>query len=334
MKRPAIIIAILCAAATFIGGFGIMYRLWRMLGTSDGLPGLFYYRAATIGDGILVGAGTAFIQYNKFLHMGRNKTSIIMAIVASLIAAIVQASWLINDNTVLNWSIPSAHHFNLAGWYHSLFFIAMFGIITYLMCRIWHVIRKKTKEYTWFEKAAYMLLVSAGMLFILMLAADDYSQYCSMVFLLTGTAMGVLIMLIVYLRSANREHGKELFSTVLSGVLCAYSLSLFICIPIRGDIAIALGSGLCACFLWRIEKFSVQQIICKDIWTILFYACTLYVVSGLQNRIELICALLFIGIITIISEKAYIGEIRYRCFALVGIEAYIVPESVNIAANI
>ena len=87
-------------------------------------------------------------------------------------------------------------------------------------------------------------------------------------------------------------------------------------------------------FLWRIEKFSVQQIICKDIWTILFYACTLYVVSGLQNRIELICALLFIGIITIISEKAYIGEIRYRCFALVGIEAYIVPESVNIAANI
>lgn len=52
MKRPAIIIAILCAAATFIGGFGIMYRLWRMLGTSDGLPGLFYYRAATIGDGI------------------------------------------------------------------------------------------------------------------------------------------------------------------------------------------------------------------------------------------------------------------------------------------
>lgn len=329
MKRKSAIKSfVLGAMATFLLGFGVMYLLWKILGTSEGLPGLFYYRAATIGDGIclpiLVGSGMAFIQYNKSLRIRRNKTSILMAIIASLIAALIQASWLISDSTVLNWSLPKLHHFNLAGWYHSLFFIAMFGIITYLMSEIWHVIQKKTESYSWFEKVQYMLLISSGMLFILMFVADDYGKRFSMVILMTAAAIAVLIMLTIYLRSAKKRFDQELFSTVLSGILCAYSLSVFICVPIRGDIAIALGSGLCACFLWRIEKFSLRQIICKDIWTILFYACAFSVVSGLHNKIELICALLFLGILTIISEKVYIGEIRYRCFALVVIEVYIV----------
>lgn len=247
-----------------------------------------------------------------------------MAIVASLIAVIVQASWLINDNTVLNWSIPRAHYFNLAGWYHSLFFIMMFGIITYQLSETWYVIQKKQMEYSWFEKTLYMLFVLSGTQFVLMFASDDYGQYFPMIFLLIGVAIGILILLIIYLKSTNNLFSKELLPVIFTGIFGAYCISLFVCVPSQGDIAIALGGALCACFLWRVEKASLSQIICEDIWTIIFYSCALYVISNLQNEVELFFSTLFLCLITIINEKLFNDEIRFRSLSLIVCEIYII----------
>lgn len=126
-KKKAVLSGISVALLVFAFGFSMMYQLWRRIGSPQGLPGLFYYRAATVGDAfclpILVGSCAAFRQYNKTTQTeaGSRYVSLTMAVAAAVAAAAVQASWLIRDNTVLNWSIPIQHHFNLAGWYHSLF---------------------------------------------------------------------------------------------------------------------------------------------------------------------------------------------------------------------
>lgn len=331
-RKTALIIGISSATAIFAFGFGTMYVLWNIIGTSGKLPGLFYYKAATIGDGIclpvLIGSSMAFIQYNKYLLTYSNyKRSIFMAIIASIFAVIIQASWLVNNDTVLNWSIPISHHFNLAGWYHSLFFIVMFGIITYQLSEIWYVIRNKQIEYSWFEKVLFMLFVLSGTQFVLIFVSDDYGQYFSMVFLLMGVAIGILILFSIYLKSANKLLFKELLPVIFAGIFGAYSVSTYICVPSQGDVAIALGGALCTCFLWRVEKYSFSQIIYKDICTVLFYSCSLYIISGLHNAIELFFASLYLCVITIICEKLFNGEVRYRSFSLIVTEIYIIIHS-------
>lgn len=155
-KRSAILSGIFSGGAVLLLGFAIMYFLWIKIGSPQGLPGFFFYRAATIGDGIclpvLIGAAVVFNQLNKAFQSQGRKVSSIMALTASFIAVAIQASWLIRDDTVLNWSIPIQHHFNVAGWYHSLFFVVMFGVIAYQLCRTWFVLRSRQAEYLWFEK--------------------------------------------------------------------------------------------------------------------------------------------------------------------------------------
>ena len=53
----------------------------------------------------------------------------------------------------------------------------MFGVIAYLLAGIWCTIRKKTSDYTWLDKDLLLIFVTAGTLFIVLFASDDYSLY-------------------------------------------------------------------------------------------------------------------------------------------------------------
>jgi len=55
----------------------------------------------------------------------------------------IQGSWLWKETTALNWSLPYKHCFNLAGWWHSLFFIGMFGLLSYLLVLFCQIVRLK-----------------------------------------------------------------------------------------------------------------------------------------------------------------------------------------------
>ena len=76
-----IIKGIFGALLVFLLGFGMMFLLWKVIGNPNDLPGLFYYRAATFGDGIclpiLVGSGIVFLQINKQSIGSRKKQGII-----------------------------------------------------------------------------------------------------------------------------------------------------------------------------------------------------------------------------------------------------------------
>lgn len=326
-KKRAILIGIFSGMAVLFSGFIIMYMMWEAIGNPQGLRGFFFYRAATIGDGIclpiLVGSAVTFNWYNKaFCNQGR-KISLLISLAVSLFAVIIQASWLIRDDTVLNWSIPIKHHFNVAGWYHSLFFIVIFGVVTYQLCRIWFVLRERQREYLWFEKVLYSLFVFAGALFLFMHTTDDYSQYLPTPLLLVIVAVGTLILLVVYLKTANGLHNEELLPATVMGIISAYSMSLMICMPARGDIIIAIGGGLCACFIWRVHNLSVMQIVCKDVWTAICYFVALYKISNLTDK-ELVCSLLFLIVATAICEEKSNKEVRFRTISLLAVEGYLV----------
>lgn len=332
-EKRAILIGILSGMTVFLLGFIIMYLMWKVIGNPQGLRGFFYYRAATIGDGIclpiLVGSATAFNWYNKeFCNQGR-KIKLLISLTVLVFAVIIQASWLIRNDTVLNWSLPIKHHFNVAGWYHSIFFIVIFGVVTYLMCGIWFVLRERRAEYLWFEKVLYSLFVFAGVWFLSMHITDDYSKYLSPSLLLAIVVVGSLIMLVVYLKTTNGIHNEELLPATIMGVISAYSVSLMICMPAGGDIIIATGGGLCACFIWRLHHLSVAQIVCKDVWTVICYFGSLYKISDLAGE-ELICSLLFLIVATVICEEKSNKEAKFRTVSLLAVEGYLVFNSFTI----
>lgn len=159
----AILKGIAGAVSVFLLGFAMMLLLWTIIGNPNNLPGLFYYRAATIGDGIclpiLIGSGIAFLQVNKSSSNNRRNSPIfVLAVASCIIATVIQASWLLRDDTVLNWSILVQHHFNIAGWYHSLFFIGMFGVSAYLFGCIWKIMKHKKQENSQWDYALFIFL--------------------------------------------------------------------------------------------------------------------------------------------------------------------------------
>ena len=326
-KKTAMVQGVFSAVAVLILGFSMMLALWKMIGSPNGLPGLFDYRAATIGDAIclpiLMGTSVAFNRYNKTQHDRHKAISCMLALAVSAIAAVIQATWLIRDDTVLNWSIPIQHHFNIAGWYHSLFFIGMFGVLTYQLSSMWFHIRERQGDNTSFERWLCILFAFAGMLFISMFATDDYSQYIPAIFLLPLVSVMALLILALYFGTSCRKINKLLFSALLVGVISSYCISLLLCVPVKGDMILAVGGGLCACFLWRIEKNSVLRLLFKDAFAITVYAGGLYVISGLPNVSEMIFTFVFLSVLTVLLEYMYTGEMRNRCFSMIAVGIYI-----------
>ena len=109
MKR-SIFVGIFSGLIVFFSGFAVMYLLWIRIGNPLNLPGFFSYKAATIGDGIclpiMIGSMVAFNHRNKTNGVLGRKVSLVLMLFASLVAVGMQASWLLRDDTVLNWSIP------------------------------------------------------------------------------------------------------------------------------------------------------------------------------------------------------------------------------------
>ncbi len=146
IDKKSIIKGAYMATTVFIFGFFAMYSiflLWLSENSSSDLPGLFYYKAAALGDPIclplVTGALYCHYSYNNETFFSFQKISIIIAILAFMVGIAIQAEWLINDNTKLNWSIPELHYFNLGGWYHAAFFVIVLSLITLLLTEyIWY----------------------------------------------------------------------------------------------------------------------------------------------------------------------------------------------------
>ena len=198
-KTPSLKKSILAGCVTslsvFLAGFGVMCFLYNHWLQTDavlypGLKGLFDYKASSWGDAIclplIIGAGTAYITYFKTRTASHSKAPVICGLLGALIGGIVQYDWIASDTTLLNWSIPVQHQFNLAGWWHAGFFVGVCFAVLYLAAYIFIIdiklnprkenaaLIQETPVYSFYSVCQFIIWFCA-LLFIHFHFIDDYS---------------------------------------------------------------------------------------------------------------------------------------------------------------
>jgi hypothetical protein len=126
----------LLALVVFVAGYGALTSFWWLGTWGSGLPGLYDYRSATLGDGVLLPALAAAL-----LVVGRSARhpvaherawSIAVGLAGAIFGALSQVLWLEDPSPHLNWTLPDAHHFNVAGWWHAAFLTSASGLFAAL----------------------------------------------------------------------------------------------------------------------------------------------------------------------------------------------------------
>lgn len=230
INKNALVWGISAAAAVFLCGFTamfILYVIWRRENPSSQLHGLFFYKAAALGDPICLPLITGVLVFD---HKNQKKetpewgkASFITAALAFIVSSAIQAEWLINDNTGSNWSLPETHHFNLGGWYHAVFFVLYLTTAALLFTEhIWYPQRQPLK-------AADLILYSSLIFFGLLHFIDDYIDQAKPVLSISIAAI-ILTAVCFAFKSIQNYRLKELkaasYLPVLAGGVIAYLISL------------------------------------------------------------------------------------------------------------
>lgn len=211
-KRKILFSGIVISIFIFCIGFGVMYLFWMNDIQNPNLPGFFHYKAATYGDGICLPVLTAcLLMYTLFYPKSSikiiKKINLYSGIIGGMFLIIgmgVQLSWLLSDDTGLNWTIPKLHYFTISGWYHAFYFSFMFGGIAFLLTKAWMLKRFSHRISCWEQKMCLWGSVLSSTGYMLLHALDDwYSLYDMRA--LWGTLGGMCIFWTVYCVSAERD---------------------------------------------------------------------------------------------------------------------------------
>ena len=230
IKQKAVKYSILMTALVFICGFGVMcllYCIWKKNNPESSLPGLFYYKAATIGDSICLPILVGSLYYHHIYSHNNiflfGKASIVACIITVIFGICIQAEWLINDNTGLNWSLPYTHHFNVAGWYHAIFFVSVLSIIVLLLIEyMWY---PSTLPYVIIDFLIYFSLI----FFCLLHYIDDYIdiKFPALSLLFTDVILiGICLLLKKIQHIKLKSSSKANYIAILFSGNLAYLLSL------------------------------------------------------------------------------------------------------------
>ena len=251
--------AFLSGTVIFCMGFGMMLLLWwnyqlRTVNISD-LPGLFHYRAATLGDAICLPlmVGSAFMLLrNKKLNVLQTKKCLILSAVGMLIGVALQASWLMNPNINLNWTIPKPHYFNLAGWYHAFFFVVMFGVFTFLAASI-IFLRKELALNNISVRLNFYLYTNAITLFGYLYLLDDVikdKDFTPIVILFLASLVVQFVFLFFSNATKSNDYRKTRVAHSSSSRTSISSAVEGILLGVISGI-VTLGVVLVICELWR-----------------------------------------------------------------------------------
>lgn len=232
LKSPKALFAIICGVVTafvvFAAGFLSMYIFfvqWQLKNPDSNLPGLFYYKAACVGDPICLPLLTGALCYHHVIQGKKlfqfGIVSKITAAVALVVSILMQAEWLINDNTRLNWTIPRPHYFNAAGWYHAFFFVAMITIVSALLVE--YMIYSASKPFVFSDGIMYFSIVFFGLLHF----CDDYISKTAPV---PSLLMATIILIVV----------SVVIKTIQMKKTGSNSIHDFSVIPISGFVALLL----------------------------------------------------------------------------------------------
>lgn len=138
------------ALSVLVAGFGALNVLYIAGLGDNNLPGLYTFRAATVGDGILLpalayalirasGPQTDRTRRDRWLIGAAGATGVVAG-------ALTQWSWLADPNPRLNWTLPAAHTFNTAGWYHAAFLTVASGFFAGAAVSVYLSLRRSTRR--------------------------------------------------------------------------------------------------------------------------------------------------------------------------------------------
>lgn len=327
--RKSILFGLIASLLILGLGFGMMYHLWVTIDYPSDLPGLFSYRAATIGDAVclplLIFSLLSYCIYTYDKNNKRHFFCMGIAIVFVVIAVAEQMNWLISKKTLLNWSLPIQHHFNVAGWYHSLFFIGMFGIVGYLLSYLILEIINRTRLFSYFEAVLLFIFAFSGSLFIMLFLSDDYGELAS-TYVLFAVPVIVITIVVTVLISIKKTKGQT-FNTVINtsiaiACLCAYSVALLICEKGVGMVFLSCGGALCGIFAFNYKDLKMTYIVIPIIVVILSLFVIFYRISSNLGTVEVIAVSVVVLILTVIIERMQFGKIYLNNLSLMALLLY------------
>ncbi len=112
---------------------GLVLPAWWLATPFPGwLPGLGAYPSAYIGDTALLPAGCLILLLGirQLPPVSREKAAVIVSAgLAAALSVAMQAEWLDDPTTQLNWTMPRVGYFNAAGWWHAGYTTAMSAIV-------------------------------------------------------------------------------------------------------------------------------------------------------------------------------------------------------------
>lgn len=326
--KTSVILGMILALFIMVSGFGMMLFLWNTISYPKDLLGLFDYKAATWGDAICLPIMcfclVAFIHYNNDKGHTRKKIIYIITIIAIFLAILTQGSWLWSNTTKLNWSIPIHHHFNLAGWYHSVFFIMMFGVITCGICKLAIQVKDRKDNYSIFEQVLFGGMIASGSAFLLLHCFDDYSDKVNINYMFPLILFLIMIIIFTLLKITRVETNKSLYIAVLYGILTAFSFaSIVIKGSVKGDVFTAFGMAICSYFIVWKERESLKKVVATMIATIPYFVL-FYYASAIDDVKESVSIVLFMFVVaTIIEKKVYRG-IKFQVVPMFVIALYMI----------
>jgi hypothetical protein len=127
--QPQLLNSLIPALLVLLTGFIALLTFWAFSPRSAALPGLFHYRSATWGDGLLLPVLTLslLVLTSKLPKPRRTWPTWLARAGGAGAGLLLIITWLADPHPDLNWTIPRAHHFNAAGTWHAVFLIAASG---------------------------------------------------------------------------------------------------------------------------------------------------------------------------------------------------------------
>lgn len=239
-SRPAtpriVLHAALAALAVELLGFGALTIFWLVGDHDPRLPGLFTYRAASFGDGLLlpVLAGCLVAGLENLREHKRTR-EIWWALLAGLagftIGAVAQFLWLFDDHPATNWTLPEPHVLTTAGWYHAAFMSSALAAFSALFTTLARRFRALPRDHTAvqhlsrspFTPALFGAVLGFGCLVVRDLTTVNAgaSQTITIALLAGGltASLGVLVLLGI-------GHARALLPSLATGLLFGSGLAL------------------------------------------------------------------------------------------------------------
>jgi hypothetical protein len=310
---------LLAGGVVLITGFGAMHAFWALGDWPAELRGLWDYRSATVGDGLLlpVSAGILAGAASRLPRApGDRRAALVAAALAAVAGIASQWLWLRDPSPELNWTLPEPHAFNAAGWYHAVFLVAATAFLAGAgMMALWRAraLRRsrgagaasRYLEHPW---AGVLLACLLGFVGLLMLDSEDIvsteATRSTLALVLVGAALSLALIRWgfgpITAPGFRNLATALLFAIALGGITRewppAFDLSSINAV-VTGMLLVAIATQLLAwespswpletvtCGLWllvgfdTLDRFEIEQ--WADVWLVVIPLAVMLVPIGL-----------------------------------------------------